>query len=380
MKPLIVLGITGSIAAVRCFELCRELRRKGFAVQVVMSGWGKQIVGEEALEFASGRPVISRLTGAIEHVKFFGKSGTAKLLLIAPATANTISKIALGIEDTPVTTFATVAIGSAKPVLLAPAMHKPMYDHPIVLENLQKLQSRGVKLIAPLEEEGKAKLASVGEIVFEVEKALSENKFSGKKILVATGAISEKIDEVRAITNKSTGELGTELALEAMRQKAEVKIVGNNVIADFLGFERADFAPELEKKVLHELKSGYDYFFCPAAIPDFEAAKRSGKIDSGISFKLELAPRKKLVEIAAEKFPGIKIAAFKALWGKSKAEIEKVCAQFLKNKGILAVVGTDLKSYHASAEKREMFFCSAKKKKWLSGTKEDIVKEIIRLI
>ena len=380
MKHLIVLGVTGSIAAVRSFELCRELRRKGFEVQVVMSGWGRQLVSEESMEFASGKSVISKLTGNIEHVKLFGKKGKASLLLIAPATANTISKIAMGIDDTPVTTMATVAIGAGKPVLLAPAMHKPMYEHPIVLENLKKLETRGVRMIAPLEEDGKAKLASIGKIVFEVERALSRNKFAGKKIVVASGAIQEKIDDVRVITNHSTGELGTELALELKRQKGNVKIIGNKLGAEFLDFERADFADELEEKVLSELARGAEYFFCPAAIPDFELKKTPGKMDSIKTVTLDLKPRAKLIETVRKKFPHIKIVAFKALWGKSRAQIEKEAKEFLKKKGLHALAATDLRAHAREAEKREMYFCSAKKSKWLGGTKAEIAKQIIELV
>lgn len=380
MRPLIVLGVTGSIAAVRSFDLCRELRRHGFDVQVVMSEWGTQLVGEDSMEFASGRKAITKLTGKIEHVKYFGKNGKASLLLIAPATANTISKIAMGIDDTPVTTFATVAIGSGKPVLLAPAMHKPMYEHPIVLENLKKLGGRGVRVIAPLEEDGKAKLASIEKIVFETQRAIAGSKFAGKKILVATGAISEKIDDVRAVTNRSTGELGTELALELMRQKGEVKIIGNNVQSQFLEFERAEFAQELEEKVLHELGSGYDYFFCPAAIPDFEVKKTAGKISSKKAIKLELEPRKKLIEISRKKFPKLKIVAFKALWGKNRKEIEKISKEFLKIGGLYAVCSTDLLEFANDSAKREMLFCAEKKSKWLMGTKAEIAHSIINFI
>ncbi len=376
MKQLIVLGVTGSVAAVRSFGLCRELRRRGFGVQVVMSDAAQGIITEDAMGFASGKPVISKITGKIEHVKLFGAKGKAGLLLIAPATANTISKIAMGIDDTPVTTMATVAIGAGKPVLLAPAMHKPMYGHPIVAENLKKLESRGVMVISPLEAEGKAKLAGIDEIVFEAERALAGNKFAGKKILVATGAIQEPIDDVRALTNRSTGELGTELALECLRQKGKVKAIGNKIGAAFLEFERADFAGELEKKVMAELAKGYDYFLCPAAIPDFSAGKRIGKIGSAEKIVLELAPREKLLGKVREKFPLLKVVAFKALWGKKKGGVEKAAKKFLKENGFHAVAAADLKAFAKGGAKRGMFFCSAKKSAWIEGTKQEIAAEL----
>src|SRR3989344_4159274 len=178
MGKTIVLGVTGSIASVRAFDLIRELRKNGFSVQVVASKASLELIGEKALEWAAGSKVISEISGKTEHIKFFGKNGSAELLLIAPATANTISKIAMGVDDTPITTFAATAIGSKKPVLIAPAMHKPMHAHPIVQENLEKLKKLNrVKIISPLLKEEKAKIGSVQTIVLEVQAALSKKTF-----------------------------------------------------------------------------------------------------------------------------------------------------------------------------------------------------------
>lgn len=376
-KPLIVLGITGSIAAVRCFDLCRQLRRTGFDVQVLLGDSAKGIITEASMEFASGKKVISSLTGRIEHVKFFGKKGKADLLLIAPATANTISKIAMGIDDSLVTTFASVAIGSGKPVLLAPAMHEPMYEHPIVAENLEKLKARGVRMIAPLVEEGRAKMADIEKIVFEVQKALSGGKFDGKKILVASGAFREKIDDVRAIANNSSGKLGAEIALACMAEKAEVKLIGNGPIPDFVDFVEAHHADELENEVLRELSNGYDFFFCPAALPDFSVKKREGKIPSNGKVLLELLPREKLLSKVRENFPKLKIIAFKAVYGKTKKEIEALSKDFLAKKGFLAVLATDLKSNPAGSDSGEFFFCARQNQKWVFGTKKQIAKTVI---
>lgn len=379
MKPLIILGVTGSIAAVRAFDLARELRRKGFEVQVVMSRDAQGIITEQAMEFASGKKVISSISGMVEHVKFFGRRGKAALLLIAPATANTISKIAMGIDDTPVTTFASIAIGSGKPVLLAPAMHEPMYEHPIVMENLAKLGGRGVKVIVPLMEEGKAKLQNIEEIVFEAEKALAGNKLKGKKILVASGSFQQKIDDVRVITNNSSGKMGKEIALECMRQKGQVKVVGNGVNEGFVDFELVKEADELERKVMKELARGYDYFFCPAAIPDFGVRKFAGKMSSKKPLELKLLPRTKLLQNVRQKFPSLKIIAFKAMWGKSKKEIGKATDKFKRENGFFAVVGTDLKKNPPGSESGEFFYCGTKKK-WVKGSKREVARKIIEIL
>lgn len=382
-KPLVVLGITGSIAAVRAFDLCRELRRNGFDVQVLLSDSARQMVTEQAMEFASGRKVISSISGKVEHVKFFGKRGSAALLLIAPATANTISKIAMGIDDTPVTTFATIAIGSGKPVLLAPAMHEPMYEHPIVHENLAKLEGRGVRVIEPLMAEGKAKLADIDGIVFEVQRALHRAArkllLDGKKVLVASGAFHEKIDEVRVLTNLSSGKMGFAIAVACCLEGAEVKMIGNGAHENFIDFEKAGTAGELEEKTLRALEKNYDYFFCPAAIPDFKASPGKDKVSSEKAMVLCLQPREKMLGKIRKKFPLLKIIAFKAVWGKGRKEMGKEAARFRAQNGFFAVVATDLRKSPFGSETGAFFFCGTKKK-WLKGKKTEVAKVIVGLV
>src|SRR5512136_543106 len=124
---IIALGVTGSIAATEVVRLAHELRRKGAVVQAVMSPAAARIIHPDAITYATGRPAITAITGLVEHVLYCGGEGRADLLIVAPCTANTLAKIALGIDDTPVTTFATTAIGRGMPVVVAPAMHGSMY-------------------------------------------------------------------------------------------------------------------------------------------------------------------------------------------------------------------------------------------------------------
>ena len=169
----IVLGVTGSIAAVRTVELARELIRNGAQVHAVMTDAAMQILHPDALHYATGNPVITVLGGRVEHVEFCGLQGRADLLLIAPATANTIGKIAYGIDDTAVTSFATTALGSGMPLMVVPAMHESMYRHPAVSENLVKLKTWGVSVIDPRLEEGIAKIAANDEVLLERDRKSS---------------------------------------------------------------------------------------------------------------------------------------------------------------------------------------------------------------
>jgi len=339
---LIVLGVCGSIAAVKSFELARELIRHGARVQVVMSSASLELVGEKSMEFATGRKVITQISGQVEHVKFFGKKQMGDLFLIAPATANTISKIAMGIDDTTITTFATAAIGAKKPVLVAPAMHEPMYNHPIVKENLSKLENMGrVKIIEPLVEEEKAKISSVENIVVEVQQALYNKKnFNKKKVLIASGTTREKIDPIRFIATNASGKTGEEIAKEALLRGAEVTLLHNK--ESFLSqIKLIKFTTEaqLRSRTLKELEKGFDFFFCPAAIGDFEVRVSKIKLSSKNKSNLTLFPRKKLLQEIRKKFPKLFIVGFKAQTNVSKKQLEIDCKNFLEENNFQIVVG-----------------------------------------
>jgi len=170
--PHVTIGVCGSVAAVRVPELARELRRRGVEVECVMTKSAKEIINPNVLEWASENKVIERLTGAVEHVRLCGIGGKTDLLLICPATSNTISKIACGIDDTPVTTFAATALGCGKKVAVVPAMHQSMYQNPFVRENLEKIRRAGARILEPKIEENKAKLMENDLIVEEVMKLL----------------------------------------------------------------------------------------------------------------------------------------------------------------------------------------------------------------
>ena len=306
----IVLAVTGSIAAVETVKLVHALRRKGAMVQTVMSAAAQGIIHPDALTYASGRPAIIRITGLVEHVTYCGDGGSASLLLVAPCTANTISKIACGIDDTPVTTFATTAIGSRMPVVVVPAMHHSMYRHPAVVKNIETLVAWGIGFVGPRIEEKKAKIADIDEIVLRCERALLGNPLAGKKVLITGGACREPVDDVRILTTRSSGRMGQELALAAYRLGAEVTLIHNgslpcveNVLVETAGDMRAAVTHYLKKRIP-------DLYISAAAISDFAPKKVNGKIRSGKPVALDLEPLPKLIDIVlAEK--KVRVVAFK---------------------------------------------------------------------
>lgn len=155
----IVLAICGSIAAIESPKLARELMRHGADVVCLLSESGQRIIRPWALECITGKKTITEITGSCEHIQYCGDwKGKYDLLLISPATANTISKIANGIDDSIVTTFASTALGSKIPMIIAPAMHESMINNPFVQENIDRLKKAKIRFIEPKLEEGKAKL------------------------------------------------------------------------------------------------------------------------------------------------------------------------------------------------------------------------------
>ncbi|MFQ6118924.1 MAG: bifunctional phosphopantothenoylcysteine decarboxylase/phosphopantothenate--cysteine ligase CoaBC [Methanosarcinales archaeon] len=325
-EKTIVLGVTGSIAAVRTIELARELIRHGAKVFAVMTSSAQKILHSNALQYATGNKVITEITGRVEHVEFCGIDGIADLLLIAPCTANTIGKIANGIDDTPITTFATTALGSGTPIMIVPAMHQSMYDHPIILENIKKLKELGVYFLEPKIEEKKAKIPDNSEIVLHVERLLYDKRLP-KKILITSGATIEYIDPIRILTNRSSGKTGIELAKEAYRRGAEVVIVHRNRI----GLDRikikeifVETANDMLDAVLTELKNkDYDILISVAAISDYTLDMEKEKIKSGLDLTLKLKPTPKLIKVVREKYPNLKIIGFKAETNVSKEELIK---------------------------------------------------------
>jgi phosphopantothenoylcysteine decarboxylase / phosphopantothenate---cysteine ligase len=305
----VVVAVTGSIAAVDVVKLIHALRRRGAEVQAVMSSAAAGIISPDALTYASGRAAITRITGMVEHVTYCGDGGSADLLLIAPCTANTLSKCACGIDDTPVTTFATTALGSGIPVIVVPAMHHSMFRHPALVENIAKLTSWGVEIAGPRIEEGKAKIADTEEILLRSERAVMGRPLAGKRVLITSGPCREPVDDVRILTTRSSGQMGRALALQAFRLGADVAVVHR---ARFPCVENipADTADEMRSAVIRVLKeqNGADIYISAAAISDFSPRKKAGKIPSGKPARIDLEPLPKLLDTVVKQYRPFTVA------------------------------------------------------------------------
>ncbi|WP_018258141.1 bifunctional phosphopantothenoylcysteine decarboxylase/phosphopantothenate--cysteine ligase CoaBC [Halomicrobium katesii] len=308
----VVLGVTGSIAAVKTVELAHELRRQGATVRAVVTDSASGIVHPWAVEFATDGEVVTELTGAVEHVELCGVDGWGDVLLIAPATANTVGKIAGAIDDSPVTTCATTALGAALPVVVAPAMHEPMYDHPGVLDAIDRVESWGVDFVAPRLEEGKAKIASEGAIVAATARAAGDQPLAGEHVVVTSGATTESIDPLRTLSNRASGRTGRALARACYVAGADVTLVHDGPDVPVAEVRRVESAAEMTAATT-EACADADALLSAAAISDYTVEQRDRKIQSGEpSLTLALSPTPKLVDAVRSERPDLPIVGFKA--------------------------------------------------------------------
>lgn len=358
----IVLGVTGSIGAVRVVELARELIRNGAEVHAVMTEAATRILHPDAA-LCNGKSSNYRTWRQVEHVEFCGLKGRADLLLIAPATANTIGKIACGIDDTPVTSFATTALGSGVPVMVVPAMHESMFRHPAVVENLEKLKSWGISIVGPRLEEGVAKIAANEEIVLKVERALGNKNLENRKIIITSGSTAESLDPIRIITNRASGKTGRELALEAYRNGADVTLVHRDRLG-VAGIREifVESAADMTDAVLSELEKEYDVLISSAAIADYTAEPSPEKIKSGGELTLRLKPTRKLIKECRQRYPDLVIIGFKAETEIEKDELLRRAASTLKTSKLDLIAANDVAKGGMGTEKNELYLLGREKK------------------
>jgi len=383
-KKTIVLAVCGSIAAVRCVELAHALRKRGARVIPVMSAAAQKIIHPYALQYACAHEVITEITGAVEHVQWCGVGGEADVLLIAPATSNTISKIAHGIDDTPVSTFATTAL-SHMPVLVAPAMHESMYSQPFVSRSLDALKEVGVVVIGPVLEEGKAKIASTEHIVLEVERACGTHELEGVRTVVSAGATAEPWDDVRILTSRASGRTGNELALELYRRGAEVVLVHPKLL-DYppINQRMATTSSQMLKACLEECAEGCDVFIASAAISDYTPIKVEGKVASNIpDMSVSLEPTPKVLKEVAEAAKNVLLVGFKAEANVSDAVLEQRARKLMDSYGLSMVVANDISKGGMGTQDNRVLIV-AEGTKVVEGEKDEIayetVNEIVKIL
>ena len=298
------LAVTGSVSCVESVGIARELLRYGANVTIVANRAALELVGEKALEFACGKPIIKEITGQVEHVI---AGHDADLLIIAPCCATSLGKMVHGIGDNPPMLVALTCIGAKTPMIVAPAMDKNMANSKIIKQNLKEVR-KFATVLEPIMIEGKAKLPSKFRITAEACKVAGSNELKKNKILVIGGGSSEELDDVRVITNKSTGKMAKHIAETAFSMGAEVELwMGNTTeeVGEWISQENFSSTDDLNKKIKKLGK--YDAILVPAALSDFIPTKNKGKISVG-------TPSLKGAKVSAkvlEHLKGDKVIVFK---------------------------------------------------------------------
>lgn len=336
----VALGVTGSIAAVKTVELAHELRRHGASVRAVMSPSATDIIHPWALDYATDGEVITEITGAVEHVEWCGRDGWADVFLIAPATANTVGKIASAVDDTPVTTTATTALGADLPVVIAPAMHEPMYDHPGVLDAIEQVESWGVEFVEPRIEEGKAKIASEDAIVTALARATTEQELAGRHVVVTGGATSEAIDPIRVLTNRASGRTGREVARACSIRGAAVTLIHDGPDVHYADVVEIESAAEM-LAAADAACDDADAMVSAAAIGDYTVQEAAAKLRSGEARTLELEPTPKVLDSIRQGNPELPLVGFKAETTSDDAELVDQAAALRDRVDLAFVIAND---------------------------------------
>lgn len=380
-----MVGISGSIAAVESVRVIRELVRHGAEVRAVMSPEAARIVTPEAVEFATGHRPVLQLSGAVEHVSLLGPGeGRVDLYLIAPCTANTLSKIAHGIDDTSVTSCASVALGGGVPLLLAPAMHQHMHGNPAIRANLETLRSWGVRIIEPTAAEGEEKLATPEEIAAAVVRALAAGPWVGRSVIVIGGASREPIDRVRAVTNESSGATAVALAREAFYDGAEVELwLGGHtvVVPPFLTVTSWSTVTDLVRLIdqRRDRLARAAAVIVPAALSDFTIDAAPGKIASrgrsGLTLRLRPAT-KVLPKLRSAAPPPALVVGFKLLAGGASKSLLAASRKLLEEAGLDAVVANDVSAMGSTDA--EVTLVRRSDERRIRGTKTAVATELLR--
>ena len=348
---LIALGVTGGIGAYKAVEVARGLQKRGHDVAAIMTRSARRFVGELTFEAITRHPVITDqfARGANADIEHIALATGIGLLVIAPATANIIGKLANGIADDFLT---SLYLATRAPVLLAPAMNTQMLEHPAVQRNMQTLTARGVQFVDPGDGFlacgwiGKGRLAEPDAIVEAAERLLRPSgSLLGRRIVVSAGPTYEDLDPVRYLGNRSSGRMGYAIAGEASRRGAHVVLVSGPTKLEApagVQLERVRSAIEMSRAMTHQAADA-DAVIMAAAVADYRPIERVTtklkKKDLGSEMTIRMTENPDLLRaIVGSRRAGTVIVGFKAETGDAIAEASRM----LRDKKLDLVVANDV--------------------------------------
>jgi phosphopantothenoylcysteine decarboxylase / phosphopantothenate---cysteine ligase len=347
----VVLAVTGSIAVYKVIELARRMTQAGATVQVIMTPGATQFVQPLTFQALTYRPVEVEMFGTFDdratgHVAM---GQQADVVVVAPATAHTIARLANGFADD---LIGTTVLAAHAPLVIAPAMETHMWANPATQANVDALRDRGAVIVEPESGElasglvGQGRLASVEAIGAAIEEALSTSTaLAGRRIIVTAGPTLEPIDPVRVVTNRSSGKMGYAVAAAAQRAGAEVTLVsGPTALRALSGVATVaiETARELSDAVLAALP-GADALIMAAAIADYRPAKPADrklkKRDQGDTMSIDMTRTADVLQaVVAKRDPRTIVVGFKAETGDALAEATRM----LREKKLDLVVANDV--------------------------------------
>ena len=379
----IVLCVAGSVAAYKAIELARLLMRHGADVTCVATGAVTKLVQPDYFRWATGNKVITKLTGELEHIRL-ADYNQADMIVVYPATANTLGKLANGIDDTPVSTVLTVGFGSKIPILMCLAMHASMYGNLAVKKNIDFLKNK-IEFLTPQMIEGKAKASEPEDVLDYILKKFGFSSIlKNKKILMTAGPTIEYIDPVRVITNQSSGRTGVLLASELVSAGSKVTLVyGPGIEKPPKGVKVINVltSKEMQDEVKKQMKKKYDIVIMAAAAADYTPENPSNqKIKSTQnSIKISLKKVPKIIDQIKKIQKNVFLIGFKAEANISKNALINIAQKKLKESNADMIIANDIGSsrYKKNPDNNEVLIIDSKKVR-ASGwkNKQKIVKFI----
>ncbi|MEY3681271.1 MAG: bifunctional phosphopantothenoylcysteine decarboxylase/phosphopantothenate--cysteine ligase CoaBC [Ilumatobacteraceae bacterium] len=341
----IVLGVSGGIAAYKAVEICRRLVDLGAHVSPVMTAGAEKFIGRTTLSALASEPVQSSLWNESSPIPHTRLGQSADLVLVAPTTARVLSAYAHGLSTDLLT---NVLIATRAPVVVCPAMHTEMWEHPAIQDNVATLRRRGVHVVEPEEgrlaggDSGKGRLAAPDVVVEAVLRALGPRDLDGRRVVVSAGGTREPIDAVRVIANRSSGKQGYAVAEEARRRGASVTLVTTVDRTAPVGVDVVEVETAAQMhEALERLAPQADVIVMAAAVADFRPVQcASGKIkkDTGLAeIRLEPTPDI-LAGLGARKRPGQILVGFAA----ETSHLVENAAEKLRRKNLDLIVANDV--------------------------------------
>ena len=379
----IVLCVAGSVAAYKAIELARLLMRHGADVKCVTSNAVTKLIQPDYFKWATGNEVITKLTGELEHIRL-ADYNQSDLIIVYPGTANTLGKLANGIDDTPISTVLTVGFGSKIPILMCLAMHESMYDNSAVKKNIKFLKNK-IEFQLPQLIEGKAKAPEPEDVLqYVLIKFGFSSKLKNKKVLMTAGPTIEYIDPVRVITNLSSGKTGTLLASELISAGAKVTLVygqGNQTPSKGIKVINVTTSKEMFDATKKELKKKFDIVIMAAAISDYTPENPSkSKIKSdkkSLIIRLKKAP--KIIDLVRKYQKNALLVGFKAETNLTKIALIKSSQKKMKESGADIIVANDIgKKYQKNTDYNQVLILNNKKTISSGWKKKEKIVKIIK--